>query len=91
MILPDKYTTLTESYIGLSALILDVLQNNEFTVEDVWHRLSKKYFARGLLKTYPTFQKFIYVLEFMYLVGMISYDENGVISNENIKFKNQIT
>ena len=36
MILPNKYITLSESLIGISALILDVLKARKLTIELLW-------------------------------------------------------
>ena len=88
MILPKKYVTLSESYIGVSALILDVLVDKVMTIDQLWDKFNKKYIKINKIKNPPTYQKFIYVLEFMYLCGMISYNEGGGLINENIKSKN---
>lgn len=89
MILPNKYVTLTESFFGLSAIILEVLMNKKLTVDKLWNEFKKRYIDSNKLNTPPTYQKFIYVLEFMYLSDMISYNDKGEILNENIKIKDQ--
>ena len=43
MILPNKYITMSESLIGLSACVLDIIDDNRYTIEQVWDRLNKKY------------------------------------------------
>ena len=83
MILPNKYITLTESFIGLSAILLDTLNNKQMTIDVLWDRFNKKYIKSKKLKNPPTYQKFIYVLEFMYLTKMITYTKKGEILNEN--------
>ena len=87
MILPDKYVVLTESFLGLSALVLDILNNKKMTIDKLWNAFEKKYINSKKLKNPPTYQKYIYVLEFMYLTNMISYNEKGEILNENIRIK----
>lgn len=89
MILPNKYVTLTESFFGLSALILEILSNKKLTIDKLWNKFKKKYIDTNKLNIPPTYQKFIYVLEFMYLSNMISYNDKGEILNENIKNKNK--
>ena len=42
MILPDKYTSLTESFIGISAVLLDTLGNKKLTVDKLWNNFNKK-------------------------------------------------
>jgi hypothetical protein len=88
MILPNKYVTLTESFFGLSALILEVLMDKKLTVDKLWNKFKKAHIDSNKINTPPTYQKFIYVLEFMYLCDMISYSDKGEILNENIKTKN---
>jgi len=88
MILPNKYVNLTESFIGLSALILDTLTNKKMTVDKLWNSFNRKYINSKKINITPTYQKYIYVLEFMYLTGMISYNDKGEIMNENIEFNN---
>ncbi len=83
MILPNKYITITESYFGLSALVLEVLKNKKVTLEKLWNDFEKKHICSKKLKNPPTYQKFIYVLEYMYMCKMISYNESGEIFNEN--------
>lgn len=83
MILPNKYITLTESYFGISGLILDVLKNKRLSLDKLWQSFSKKYITSNKLKNPPTYQKFLYVLEFMYLCNMISYNDKGEILYEN--------
>ena len=84
MILPNKYITLTESFIGLSAIFLEILSNKKLTVDELWNIFNKKYILKNKLRIPPTYQKYIYILEFMYITGMISYTEKGEIFNENI-------
>lgn len=88
MILPNKYITLPESYIGLSSYILEIIGNKEMTFEDMYNKF---YSSKKIAKKYsskPTMEKFCLCLSFMYASGMIQYREGGTIYNENIKFKN---
>lgn len=85
MVLPDKYVTLSESFIGLSALLLEILENKQMTIDELWNKFSKKYVETKTIYSAPTYQKYIYVLEFMYMVQMINYNEEGEIYNENYK------
>lgn len=88
MILPDKYVALSESYIGLSALLLDVLGSKSMTVDTLWSKFNNKYTKTQKITNVPTYQKYIYVLEFMYIANMINYNEKGEMYNENFKSEN---
>lgn len=81
MILPNKYITLSQSYIGISAMILDVIGSHRITIERLWTRFEKKYIAEN--KT--SYQKFLLTLDFMYLTGMVNYNKQGEIYSENLK------
>ncbi|MGO5053914.1 ABC-three component system middle component 6 [Lachnospiraceae bacterium LCP25S3_G4] len=85
MVLPDKYVSLAESYIGVSALLLDILGDKKITVDKLWDKFVKKYVKTNEIKSIPTYQKYIYVLEFMYMAKMINYNEKGEMYNENLK------
>jgi len=90
LILPNKYITITESLIGLSALILDVLSEQTVTVDLLWKKFQSKY-NKSNLNSLPTFQKFIWTVDFMYISSMINYNEQGEVYNENIKFENNFS
>lgn len=85
MILPNKYVTISESYVGLSALLLEIIGNKKMTIDSIWKSFTNKYVDKKKIKSPPTFQKIIFVLEFMYITGMINYEEGGKIFNENLK------
>lgn len=85
MVLPDKYVTLSESLIGISALLLDILGNQYMTIDKLWNRFESTYIKNRKIHAVPTYQKYIYVLEFMYISRMIDYNEKGEVYNENFK------
>ena len=84
MILPNKYITISESLIGLSACILDVISDKRYTVEQVWEKLNKDYIQSKKLKYNPSYSKYIITITYLYMSQMINYNEEGVIFNENI-------
>lgn len=91
MILPDKYVMLSESFIGLSALVLEIVNADAVPIDILWNAFERKYIKSNKLSLKPTYQKFIYVIEFMYLTNMISYTDEGEIVNENIRTKNPVS
>lgn len=91
MILPNKYTLLSESLIGLSAIILQVLSNKEMGIEKIWTKFDKDYIKNTKLKNPPNYQKFLYTLDFMYLSKMVNYNSEGEIYNENIRIEDNIS
>lgn len=85
MVLPDKYVTLSESFIGLSGLLLNILEDKYMTIDKLWDKFNMKYIKTKRIHSAPTYQKYIYVLEFMYIAKMINYNQKGEMFNENIK------
>ncbi|EOW9530209.1 ABC-three component system middle component 6 [Bacillus cytotoxicus] len=88
MILPDKYIMNSESLIVLSALVLDVLGHKKKPPENLWQDFKKKYLKKKTLDHFPTYYKFILTLNLMFIIGIINYDEEGNIYNENFKITN---
>ncbi|MFR7932757.1 MAG: ABC-three component system middle component 6 [Acutalibacteraceae bacterium] len=81
MILPNKYVSIGDSYIGESAKILSALGKKQFTVDKLWDKINNSAVIGNL-----TFEKYIYVITFMFTCGLISYDEErGVLYNENMQ------
>ncbi|MBC2854714.1 ABC-three component system middle component 6 [Cetobacterium sp. 2G large] len=85
MILPDKYITPSESLVGIGAFLLDVISKKSITTDKLWSDFNKKYIESKIIKYPPTFNKFLYTLEVLYLMGTINYNEKGEIFNENFK------
>ena len=80
MILPSKYVELKDSFIIQATVFLKILGYNEYTFDTLWKEYLKKYRDNQISYAY-----YIYLIEFMYISGMIDYKENGVIFNENLK------
>jgi hypothetical protein len=78
MILPDKYTTFEESFLGLGAVILKEVGSKKMSTNELWNKLKR------LKHNNLRFKKFIEILIFMYATKMLTYD-NGEIYNENNK------
>ena len=43
MILPNKYISIEESYIGVSARILKIIKNKKYSIDKVWNKVNKLY------------------------------------------------
>lgn len=88
MILPNKYVMHSDSFIGISSLILNTLGGKMLTVDKLWRLFEKKYIKNSKFRNPPTFQKYVLALNFMFMTGMINYTDKGEIVNENIKINN---
>ncbi len=80
MILPNKYLELEDSFIYQATIILKILGKKEYTFDVLWNKYLSKQQDKQISYIY-----YIYLIEFMYVSGMINYKENGVIYNENLK------
>lgn len=89
MILPNKYVSNSESLVGLASLILNVIGKKTIPLDKLWISFEKKYIKTEKLNNPPTYQKFILALNFMFMVGMIEYTDEGEIYNENTKSSNK--
>lgn len=87
MILPNKYIPISDSLIGISSLILEVLKNKKMTIDELWNNFNST-MKQSKIKNIPSYNKFVLALNLMYLTKMINYTEKGVIYNENIKDEN---
>ncbi len=85
MILPNKYVTLSQSYLGISAMILGIIGSKKTTIDKLWEEFEEKYITKNKEAHYPSYQKFLLTIDFMYLTDMLNYNEEGEIYNENIK------
>ena len=56
MVLPNKYVTLSESFIGISALLLEVLGKKYMTIDELWNKFNKIYIkTKKILRNFQTF------------------------------------
>ncbi len=85
IILPNKYVTLSQSFLGIGAMVLDIIGSKKMTIENIWTEFEKRYGSKSKKSHYPSYQKFLLTLDFIYLTGMITYNEQGEIFNENIR------
>jgi hypothetical protein len=67
MILPTKHISTRNSLLGIGAIILERL-NYPRTVTSLWGDVSK-------LPEIATFERFVLVLDFLYMVGAIELQE----------------
>lgn len=82
MVLPNKYVSIEDSFVGISARILNIMKNKSYSIDVIWNKVSNLYNRNNIN---INFKKFIDVILFMFITKMIGYDEKGgVIFNENI-------
>lgn len=86
MIMPKKHITLSESYIGLGAYILQVL-SKPMTVDKCWEKIYNKYISKGLASKKHSFDSMILTLDLLFMMDAININERGEIYNVHKKIK----
>ena len=80
MIMPKKHITLSESFIGFGAFILEVL-TIPMTVDTCWEKLYNSYIKKGLISKKQSFDNYILTLDLLFALGAINMDDKGAIYN----------
>ncbi len=70
MILPDKHVKLPNSILGVGELLLKQIDNTQ-TISMLWN-------DSKIQSTITSFEKFIFGLDFLFMIGLVDYDK-GVI------------
>lgn len=71
MIMPSKYLREDEALIGVSALILPLLENDG-NLSSLWEK-AKNFEAVG------NYERFILALDFLFILGIVDIDNNKVV------------
>jgi len=79
MLFPSKHIKVSESILGLSGVILSLLKQPQ-NVDHLWISFSKINNTKKF-PAYHTFDNFILGINFLYLIGIIDLDKNGLIYN----------
>lgn len=80
MILPRKQLSLSESLFGFGAFLLSQLKIGK-TVEDLWECYRAAYDSR-LFEVKFSFDQYIIALDYLFFIGAIKKDEEGILGYE---------
>jgi ABC-three component (ABC-3C) system Middle Component 6 len=78
MLLPEKHLALSESVLGLGAVVLSWLRNKALSL-DALHERAQKAAGSADLPTYHGFDSVILAILFLYTVGAVELTEEGDI------------
>ena len=78
MILPSKHVRLAESFLGLGGILLQFL-NKPLSIDEIWHKYSNINNSKKF-PAYHSFDNIILALDYLFLIGAISINEEGKIS-----------
>lgn len=80
MILPSKHIRLSESYIGLGAFLVKLLEN-PITLDECWTKFKKEYIETKIIKKHQSIDNIILTLELLYCIGIVDINDKGEIYN----------
>ena len=78
MILPKKQLSVSESFFGFGAFLLQQL-SKPMTIDDLW-----EYYKRYSTKF--SFDQYIMALDYLFIIGAIEKNERGLLCYETDKF-----
>lgn len=76
MIIPDKYIMPNDSILYMSTIVLKKLKNKEINIIELWLEIKRE--------SAITYNKFVQILIYLNVIGVLNYTEKGEIYNENI-------
>ncbi len=80
MIMPKKHISLSESYIGLGAFVLETL-SSPLTLDSCWDQIYNSYIKTGIISKKHSFDNFILTLDLLYALNAININEEGAMSH----------
>ncbi|NFO31095.1 hypothetical protein FDB41_12520 [Clostridium botulinum] len=80
MILPSKHISLSESYIGLGAFLVKLL-NKPMTIDECWKKFNEELIQTRVIKKQHSLDNVILTLELLYCIGIIDINDKGEIYN----------
>lgn len=80
MIMPKKHITLSESYLGLGAYVLEVL-SAPMTIDSCWDKILVSYIKKGKISKKHSFNNFILTLDLLYALNAIDLNQKGELYN----------
>ncbi|CAM3918594.1 MULTISPECIES: ABC-three component system middle component 6 [Lachnospiraceae] len=80
MIMPKKHISLSESFIGLGAFVLQTL-SSPLTIDSCWEEIYSSYIKTGIISKKHSFDNFVLTLDLLYALNAININERGEIYN----------
>ena len=84
--MPKKHISLSESYIGLGAFVIEILKV-PMTVDECWKKLKKVYIEKGVISKKHSFDSFILTLDLLFALNAINVNDKGEIYNVSKNLK----
>jgi len=84
MILPNKHLQISESIIGLGAVVLKILEHPK-TVDEIWQNYIKKYNESQDFPAYHNFDNMLLAINLLFMIGAVDTNQNGELYYANIR------
>lgn len=79
MILPKKQLSVSESFFGFGAFLLEKLKSPT-SIDDLWQYYKASYANKKYIVKF-SFDQYIVTLDYLYMIGAIKESEKGVVCN----------
>ena len=80
MIMPTKHIRFSESLLGLSGIILNIL-SEPMTVDEVWYKYSEINNSKNKFPAYHNFDNLVLATNCLFLIGAIEIDSKGKLQH----------
>ena len=80
MILPSKHIRFSESLLGLGGVVLNIIKEPK-TIDEIWFSFSEINNNQKILPAYHNFDNIVLALNYLFIIGAVSIDNNGKIHN----------
>jgi hypothetical protein len=80
MIMPTKHIRFSESLLGLSGIILNIL-SEPMTVDEIWYKYSEINNSKNKFPAYHNFDNLVLATNCLFLIGAIEIDSIGKLQH----------
>ncbi len=75
MIMPTKIIQPVDSVVSIAATVLQILQHESYTVDDLWDEVNKKYYKQ------ISIDKLILSIDFLFVINKVRSDNETIAIN----------
>jgi hypothetical protein len=76
-ILPEKHVRISESLLGIGALVLEIIKGGSRNIDSIWSSLRQKESIREKVNGTVTFDSLILSIDGLFAMGFVELDEEG--------------
>lgn len=76
-ILPEKHVRISESLLGIGALVLEIIRGGSRNIDSIWSSLRQKDSIREKVNGTVTFDSLVLAIDGLFAMGFVELDEEG--------------